>query len=52
MRKVIGGIGFVLIILGIGCVDSASMLIPVLMIAAGTVLIIVSAKLEARWTKK
>lgn len=52
MRKVIGGIGFILIILGIGCMDSASIGIPAAMIAVGALLIMLSAKLEEKWEKE
>lgn len=52
MQKVICSIGFILVVLGIGCVDSTSMMIPVMMIAAGVVLISASARLEAKWKKE
>lgn len=52
MHKVMVGTGFILVILGIGLMDSASMLIPVTMIAAGAVLILASARLEAKWKKE
>lgn len=48
MQRVIGGTGFVLIILGIACAGSQTMLIPVALIAAGAVMVGVSA----RWTEK
>lgn len=52
IRKIIGGTGFTMILLGIGCVDSPSMLLPVTMIASGAVMIWASAGLENRWTER
>lgn len=52
IRKIIGNTGFVLVLLGIGCVDSPSMLLPATMISVGVVLIAVFARLEEEWTEK
>lgn len=52
MQKFICGIGFVLVIIGIACAESISMLLPVAMIAAGVVFVCVSAGLEEKWTEK
>lgn len=41
-----------LVLLGIGCVDSPSILLPVAMIVAGAIMIAVSAIWEARWTEE
>lgn len=52
VRKCVGGIGFVLLILGVGCVDSPSLLVPLAMIASGAVMIWTAAGLENKWTKR
>jgi hypothetical protein len=46
MKKVIGGIGFVLFLIGIGCMDSMSFIIPVVMLFAGLGMFYVSMKGE------
>lgn len=38
VQKVIGGIGFILLILGVGCVDSPSLLAPLAMIVSGAIM--------------
>lgn len=48
----ISGTGFVLVILGIACAGSPSMLIPVTMIVSGAVMIGVSASRKGKWTEK
>ena len=52
MQKAVGGIGFVLVILGIACAGSPSMLLPVAMIGSGVVMIGAAARLEAKWVKE
>lgn len=52
IRKVVGGIGFSLVILGVGCVDSPSMLLPAVMIVAGAIMIAVCTRLEGKWIEK
>lgn len=47
MRKIIGSIGFVLLILGVGCVDSPSLLVPLAMIVSGAIMT-AAAGLERR----
>lgn len=51
LRKIAGGTGFVLIILGVGGIDSPSLYLPITMIAAGAVLLAAYAGREARWTE-
>lgn len=51
VRKYTGEIGFVLLILGVGCVDSPSILLPATMISVGAALIAV-AGLDEEWTEK
>ena len=48
--KVMSGIGFVLVLLGVACADSPSILIPAAMIASGAVMVGASAGAESRWT--
>lgn len=52
IRKIIGSTGFILVYLGIGCVESPSMLLPVTMIVSGVVMIWAAAGLEENWTEK
>lgn len=49
IHKFIGAAGFVLVILGVGCIDSPSMLVPITMIGTGAALTALSAGGEARW---
>lgn len=51
-HKLISAAGFVLVILGIGCVDSPSLLAPIMMIIVGAALVVVSAEWEERWTEE
>lgn len=51
IHKLMGAGGFVLVILGIGCIDSPSLYLPIAMIASGVVLAVVSAGGEGRWTE-
>ena len=46
MKKVIGGIGFVLFLIGIGCMDSMSFIIPAVMLFTGLGMFYVSMKGE------
>ncbi len=52
IHKLMGAGGFVLVILGIGCVDSPSMLVPITMIATGAVLLAADAGLKQKWAEK
>lgn len=52
IRKIIGNTGFALILLGVGCVDSPSIFLPVTMIVSGVVMIWAAAGLEENWTEK
>ena len=52
MQKAIGCIGFMLVILGITCAGSPSMLLPITMIVSGVVMIGAAAWLEAKWVKE
>lgn len=52
IHKFIGSAGFVLVILGVGCVDSPSMLLPIVMIATGAVLLAAYAVRKQKWTEK
>lgn len=52
MQKAVGGIGFALVILGIACAGSSSILLPVTMIVSGVVMIGAAAWLEAKWVKE
>lgn len=47
VRKCVGGAGFVLVILGVGCVDSPSLLVPLAMIVSGAIMT-AAAGLERR----
>ncbi len=51
LRKITGGIGITLVILGIGCIESPSLLLPITMIVTGMVLAAASAGGEAKWTE-
>lgn len=46
MKKIFGGIGFVLFLIGIGCMDSMSFIIPAVMLFAGLGMFYVSMKGE------
>ena len=46
MKKIFGGIGFILFLIGIGCMDSISVIVPVVMIFAGLGIMLFSAKGE------
>lgn len=48
--KIVSGIGFTMVLMGVGCVESESVLLPIAMIAFGAVLIAVSAGLEANYS--
>lgn len=52
VHKFMGASGFVLVILGIGCVDSPSLFVPVTMIAAGAVFLAVYALQKQKWAEK
>lgn len=52
MQKAVGSIGFMLVILGIACAGSPSLLLPVTMIVSGVVMIGTAAWLEAKWVKE
>ncbi len=55
IHKLMGAGGFVLVILGIGCIDSPSLHLPITMIAAGAVLLAADAGLDGlkqKWAEK
>lgn len=52
IHKSMGGAGFALVILGVGCVDSPSMLVPIAMIATGALLLAAYAGRKQKWTEK
>lgn len=52
IHKFIGAAGFVMVILGVGCVDSPSMLVPITMIATGALLLAAYAGRKQKWTEK
>lgn len=52
IRKIIGGIGFTLVTLGVMSMGSQKLLLPITMIAAGAALVVVSAEWEGRWTEE
>lgn len=52
VHKFMGVAGFVLVILGVGCVDSPSLFIPITMIAAGALFLAVYATLKQKWAEK
>ena len=52
IHKFIGAAGFMLVILGVGCVDSPSMLVPIMMIATGAVLLAAYAGRKQKWVEK
>mgnify|MGYP007110273823 CR=1 FL=1 len=52
IHKFIGAAGFMLVILGVGCVDSPSMLVPITMIATGALLLAAYAGRKQKWTEK
>ena len=51
MRRFLGGVGFILVVLGVAGAGSQSILIPTAMLATGAVMIGVSARWEEKWTK-
>lgn len=52
IHKFIGAAGFMLVISGVGCVDSPSMLVPITMIATGALLLAAYAGRKQKWTEK
>lgn len=52
LRNIVGGTGFVFVLLGACCVDSSSLTIPAVMIAAGVVFLLAYAGMKRRWTEK
>lgn len=52
IHKLIGAAGFVLVILGIGCIDSPSLHLPITMIATGAVLLAAYAGRKQKWAEK
>lgn len=52
IHKFMGFAGFVLIILGVGCVDSPSLFVPITMIAVGALFLVGYASLKQKWAEK
>lgn len=52
MIKVLGAIGFILLILGGSAMDSASMVIPTAMIIAGLLLLLYAAYISGEFEQK
>lgn len=52
LRKLFGGLGFILLLIGVGCVDSPSMLLPGTMIFVGLLFVVVAVKLDTNWSEK
>ncbi|MCM1057915.1 MAG: hypothetical protein NC517_09945 [Firmicutes bacterium] len=50
--KVTASIGIVLVCLGVASIDSPSVLLPVAMIASGTVMAGISARGESEWKEE
>jgi len=52
IRKIIGIIGFALVLIGAGSMDSPSAVLPALLMAAGSAILIIVYREEMKWTEK
>ncbi len=50
--KIIGNIGFALLIIGVGSMGSSSTVLPMALMAAGSAILIIIYGEEMKWTEK
>lgn len=52
LRKLFGGLGFILLLIGVGCADSSVIALPALISLIGAFLISICAKMDSEWTEE